>query len=137
MEMEIELGVDINQKGKELNSLNSREGEDDMCEEEVEWDSHWKAEFDDSTGEALDPKEVKKGCDAEMTRFKTMKVYEYVLRGIAKQNPNGKFVGVRWVKVNKGTVEDPNVRCRLVAQEFAKGEERDDLFAGTPPPHTS
>ena len=30
-------------------------------------------------------------------------------------------------------MDDPNVRCRLVAQEFAKGEERDDLFAGTPP----
>ena len=30
-------------------------------------------------------------------------------------------------------MDDPNVRCRLVAQEFAKGEDRDNLFAGTPP----
>ena len=35
--------------------------------------------------------------------------------------------------MNKGTVSRPRVRCRLVAQEFAKGEVRDALFAGTPP----
>ena len=62
-----------------------------------------------------------------------MKVYEYVRRSSAEADPEGNIVGVRWVKVNKGSKEVPKVRCRLVAQEFAGGEVRDDLFAGTPP----
>ena len=43
------------------------------------------------------------------------------------------MVGVRWVKVRKGIREAPKVRCRLIAQESAGSEARDDLFAGTPP----
>ena len=35
--------------------------------------------------------------------------------------------------VNKGTKEVPKVRSRLVGQEFAHGERRDDLYAPTPP----
>ena len=81
----------------------------------------------------MDPKLVELGEEKEMKTFKDRKVYKYVLRGEAQRNVNGKFVGVRWVRVNKGSVEDPQVRCRLVAQEFAKGEIRDDLFAATPP----
>ena len=42
-------------------------------------------------------------------------------------------MGVKWVKTNKGTAKNPEVRCRLVAQEFATNDYRDDLFAGTPP----
>ena len=41
----------------------------------------------------------------------------------------GKFVKTRWVQ----TVKGDDVRCRLVAQEFAHGDPREDLFAGTPP----
>ena len=41
----------------------------------------------------------------------------------------GKFVKTRWVQTAKGD----EVRCRFVAQEFAKGDPREDLFAGTPP----
>ena len=40
-----------------------------------------------------------------------------------------KIIGTRWVYVRK-----PNlVRCRLVAQEFAVIEKREDFYAGTPP----
>ena len=39
------------------------------------------------------------------------------------------IVGTRWVFVKK----DDKVRCRLVAQEFAGSDKRDDLYAGTPP----
>jgi hypothetical protein len=58
-----------------------------------------------------------------------MKVYRYVPRRDATSKP----VGVKWVRVNKGCKEKQVVKCRLVAQEFADGEKRDDLFAGTPP----
>jgi len=39
---------------------------------------------------------------------------------------------VRWVDVNKGTDEAPRIRSRLVGQEFARGERRDELYAPTP-----
>ena len=45
------------------------------------------------------------------------------------QDCTGKFVKTRWVQTAKGD----EVRCRFVAQEFAKGDPREDLFAGTPP----
>jgi hypothetical protein len=44
-------------------------------------------------------------------------------------------VSTRWVDINKGTEDDPEVRCRLVARDFKpKGErDREDLFAAMPP----
>ena len=42
-------------------------------------------------------------------------------------------IGTRWIDVNKGDQTKPNLRSRLVAQEFAAGDPREDLFAGTPP----
>ena len=44
-------------------------------------------------------------------------------------------ISTKWVNVNKGTVEAPEVRCRLVARDFKpKGEkDRGDLFAAMPP----
>ena len=38
----------------------------------------------------------------------------------------------KWLDVNKGDAESPNIRCRLLGQEIAK-EKRDDCFAATPP----
>ena len=60
-----------------------------------------------------------------------MRVYEYVDRESLPVNAN--LVKVKWVHVNKGTTRNSNVRCRLVAQEFNDGSNRDELFAGTPP----
>ena len=54
-----------------------------------------------------------------------MKVWERVLRTEVRD----KVIGTRWVYVKK-----PNqVRCRLVAQEIAGSDKREDLYAGTPP----
>ena len=39
---------------------------------------------------------------------------------------------LRWVNVNKGDDESPNVRCRIVAKDF-NVDKRPDLFAATPP----
>ena len=39
---------------------------------------------------------------------------------------------VRWVDVNKGDDQSPNVRCRIVANDF-KVDARPDLSAATPP----
>jgi len=85
--------------------------------------------IDDNTGEVLDKKLVGKARAEELKGFEKMKVYKYVERSVAMQDKNGKLVKVRWVDVMK----TDGVRSRLVAQEFASGEVREDLFAGTPP----
>ena len=65
--------------------------------------------------------------------FKKQGVYHYVPRFQAENDPEGKFIGVRWVDTNKGTPEVPEVRSRLVGQEYATGPRRDELYAPTPP----
>ena len=44
----------------------------------------------------------------------------------------GKIMGVRWGGVNKGDQERPDMRSRLVGQEFNTGKN-DELYASTPP----
>ena len=43
-------------------------------------------------------------------------------------------VTTKWVRVNKGTSAEPDVRCRLVARDFKpKGErDRSEIFAAMP-----
>jgi len=84
---------------------------------------------DDNTGIKLSDKLVNEGRMLEMKTFREMGVYEYVLKSEAVKSVNGKLVGVRWVDSLKGDI----VRSRLVAQEFAGKDDRDDLFAATPP----
>ena len=50
-------------------------------------------------------------------------------KDIAKADKQGMLVGVHWVDSQTG----PIVRSRLVAQEFAGRDEREDIFAATPP----
>ena len=83
---------------------------------------------DDTSGEKLDNKMVGEARRLEMHVFKEMGFYEYVPKEVAENDPRGKTVGVRWVDVRKGI----GYRSRLVAQEFAGNDDRDDLFAATP-----
>ena len=87
--------------------------------------------FDENTWEELDPERVAEGERAELERFKKVGVYDYETRAVAMNDELGKFV-VKWVRTNKGTAMDPEVRCRLVAQELGYGQRMDELFAGTP-----
>ena len=43
-----------------------------------------------------------------------------------------KPVNVRWVNLNKGDDQSPNVRCRIVAKDF-NVDKRPDLFAAATP----
>jgi hypothetical protein len=88
--------------------------------------------YDENTWEMLDPKLVEEGEKAELQRFRDMNVYEYVPRDQAINDEGGKFVKVKWVRVNKGTTQKPLVKCRLVAQELGYGQRMDELFSGTP-----
>ena len=124
-------GFTASRKRREEGQVMAIESED-MCEKEetISWEPQ---DWDEKSGEPLDPVKVAEGCAEELKTFKEMGVYEYVRRSKAEADKGGKIVGVKWVKTNKGTAEDPEVRCRLVAQEFASNDYRDDLFAGTPP----
>ena len=54
-------------------------------------------------------------------------MYEYAKR--SDDTAKGKVVGTRWLDSLKGG----KMKGRLVAQEFAKGSNGDDIFAATPP----
>ena len=82
--------------------------------------------FDENTGKPLDHAKVKKGDEKELEKLKGRGVYEYASRSEAQ---SGKLIKTRWVRTEKGQ----DVRSRFVAQEFAAGDPRDDLFASTPP----
>ena len=51
----------------------------------------------------------------------------------AKLDHDGKIVGCRWVNSDKGDSDNPDVRCRLVAQEVNNGGANEDFYAATPP----
>ena len=86
---------------------------------------------DDVSGVELDPNLVKQARAAEMTFFKRMKVYTRVPRAMQRMK-GGKLIGVRWLDVNKGDMEAPDYRSRLVGQEL-RTSMNDELYASTPP----
>ena len=115
----------------ELQALSSFEkethrDEDDLHESEDECHAnHWH----ELTGYPLDPHLVMRVGERELKKLEERAVYERVPRTVAMQDPESKFVGTRWVAVQKGE----EVRCRCDAQEFDARYPRTDLFAGTPP----
>jgi len=88
---------------------------------------------DSRTGEKLCDTLVRKARDDELRMFNEMKVKRYASQEEFWNDPFAKLIGTTWVDTNKGTKELPDVRSRLCAQEFAKDDPRDDLFAATPP----
>lgn len=38
---------------------------------------------------------------------------------------------MKWARINKGSGDHPEVRCRLEAEALGYGERFDELFAGT------
>jgi hypothetical protein len=105
----------------------------DMCQAENFGNTNYdQVYYDETTWEQLDPVLVDKGEKEEMTRFRNRQVYSYVDRAEAMNDREGKFVKVKWVRINKGSRKVPNVRCRLVAQELGYGVKDDELYAGTP-----
>ena len=90
---------------------------------------------DDKTGEELDPRLVKIAEDEEMKYMDELGVGEEVEERECWETLGKAPVTTKFVRVNKGTADDPNVRARLVARDFkAKGDDgRVDLFAAMPP----
>ena len=89
-----------------------------------------KIAWDDASGAELDPKVVQEARRLEVEYVRSRNVYT---KGRRKDVPSGgKVVKTKWVDINKGDLQEMNVRSRLVAMEFKDGDDP-DLFAGTPP----
>ena len=75
----------------------------------------------------MNPTLVKEARKEELRTFTEMGVYVYVKRSeVASQ---ATVVGTRWLD----SLKNGKMKARLVAQEFAKGTNRGDIFAATPP----
>ena len=108
---------------------------DEVCWEVKPWDGAWLETTAGREHEALpdvDPRLVRAAMAVELKKFKELEVFDIVPRETMNEIPGANLIGTRWVLTNKGTSAAPQVKARLVAQEFATGQYRDELFAGTP-----
>ena len=96
-------------------------------EDDLSWTSAW----DDVSGKELKPEGVRKARALEIEHVNMKKVWRKISRAEATRQ-GCKFIGTRWVDVDKGDERSPDYRSRLVAKEFNTGQE-DGLYASTPP----
>ena len=91
--------------------------------------------FDERTGENLDTEMVRRSRLEELTFMDKVGLYEPASLEECFRETGRQPISTRWVDVNKGSEERPDVRSRLVARDFKPKGERDrgDLFAAMPP----
>ena len=87
---------------------------------------------DDLTGQLLPPELVKAARAKELEYFGAREVWEKRPMGEARRVTGKPPITVRWVDVNKGDNQCPNIRSRLVARQIRQAGE-DAIFAPTPP----
>ena len=107
--------------------------EGERCEDE--WLDDWIVTEDSLTGKVLDQKMVENAKNEEVEFIEGMPVYEVVDDAESFAETGKGPIDAKWVSVNKGSDEEPFVRCRWVARDFKpKGDrDREDLFADMPP----
>jgi hypothetical protein len=88
---------------------------------------------DEVTGELLPPKLVHAARAEELKYFETKKVYVRVPQDEARQVTGKPPITIRWIYVNKGDSQNPEIRARLVARQIRHGPRDDDLYAANPP----
>ena len=86
---------------------------------------------DEYTSEYLPLGHVRRAMREELEYF-CNKVWVAVPLSEAQNDAEGKIVGSRWVTCNKNDIDDPDVRCGLVAQEVNLHAD-DRFYAATPP----
>ena len=127
------------QKGEEIMEQDSIEQNDPMISqfEKAAGDMNgvnWAEEqiFDDISGKQLNNSEVLRARMEEMEEIRKHGVYKKVPIEKCREKTGKEPISVRWVDVNKGDDVNTEIRSRLVAKEI-KRDNRDDLFAATPP----
>jgi hypothetical protein len=89
---------------------------------------------DANTGVELDVEEARKGRDEEVKFLVKEHIYEKRAYDECVIKTGKPPTSVRWIDANKGSKENPNIRCRLVARDLKdKGGSSKDLFAAMPP----
>ena len=88
--------------------------------------------YDDISGALLKTDLQEEAIQEEMDQYRSHEVYTKVPVVQCYERTGKKPMGVRWVIVNKGGDDNPNVCARLVAKEI-KSDSRLDMFAATPP----
>ena len=87
---------------------------------------------DDLTGQLLPPDLVRAARAKELEYFNAKQVWQKRPVGEARRVTGKPPISVRWVDVNKGDNQCPNIRSRLVARQIRQAGE-DAIFAPTPP----
>ena len=77
--------------------------------------------WDDAKGGWLDPALVHEGWNEEMGYVRRHEVYIRVPREVCWRETGKAPIKTGWADTNKGTADQPNVRCRWVAKEFNIG----------------
>ena len=105
--------------------------ESNEAEEEKMLEEAW----DDVKGGRLKMEDLRRARKEEVGYMTTRGIWKVVPVAMCWQNTGEKPIGVRWVDINKGSEEVPDVRCRLVARDFKNKKDagREDMFAATPP----
>jgi hypothetical protein len=91
--------------------------------------------FDDVTGKPLDPELVRAGRLDEKAGVLKHKVFDKVPLSECFQETGKPPLDSRWLDINKGDEQNPDVRCRWVGMEFNRKNAhlQEGLFAATPP----
>ena len=91
--------------------------------------------FDEKTGHELDAKLVQEARREELDFMSKIGLFKEATVEECIEHTGKPPISTKWVDVNKGSAEVPEVRCRLVARDFKPKGERDraDLFAAMPP----
>merc|ERR1711989_21862 len=98
-----------------------------MDVDEVVLEEQYDVFYDDMSGETLKPELVRKARQEEMRTFRELGVYEKVPLQQCYDETGKPPISVRWVDINKGDLERPEYRSRLVAKEI-KRDKREDLL---------
>ena len=97
-------------------------------------DDKFKPQYKDEYTNEFLPFEATKDAMLDELQYFCNLVFRGVDLQEALNDPEGKLVGCRWVNCNKGDLAEPDVRCRLVAQEVNHGDGPTEAFyAATPP----
>ena len=83
----------------------------------------------------LDVRLTKRAEAEEVEFMQKICLYDVVSNSECWEKTGKPPISTTWVRVNKGTQEAPDIRCRLVARDFKpKGEkDRSEIFAAMPP----
>ena len=92
--------------------------------------------YDDMTGEPLPKDLVMKARAEDIEFFHRKSVYKAVDKDLAYQQTGKPPITIRWLYVNKGDREHPDIRARLVAREIRTEVSDGSMFAATPPPES-